>query len=100
MSGAVDFVARGGVHASEAPGPEFVKAPSTRGAVGVGHADEISFFSHRCGGDNHWVGIALICHDAGKSFGIYCSLTPSDAREYAAKLMSIADRLDGGSGRQ
>jgi hypothetical protein len=80
-------------------GPDRVPLPTiTMGTVLARHADETNYISNCQEG---WVGLGLTLRlDGDAAVGLYVSLTPDEARQHAAELLRIADKVDHGKGTQ
>ncbi|HEV2747513.1 MAG TPA: hypothetical protein VGW34_09480 [Allosphingosinicella sp.] len=91
-------LAGGGTTSSEPPGPATVSVRAVGGQrADAVHADQTVYISHRCGGGNSWIGVVLLVIDPGEEpVAVYASYTPDEAREHAANLLRIANKLDGG----
>lgn len=67
------------------------------GEVTAWHANETNYVSDA---DARWVGIGLCLSTPKGPVAIYSALTPDEARQHAAELLRIADKLDNGKGTQ
>ncbi|KQX19358.1 MULTISPECIES: hypothetical protein [unclassified Sphingomonas] len=89
-----------------APGPSSLTIQLGDRQVRARHAHEsgINSFEADCAGCGEHHAIVTICFSldsiAPPTRAIYLSLTPDQARDYAASLLAVANEMDGGGVRQ
>lgn len=86
-----------------APGPATLTIQLGDRPVRARHAHEsgINTFEAECTGCGEHHALVTVCFSidsiAPPTRAMYLSLTPAQAREYAAMLIDVADQLDGGA---